>query len=178
MTFTTTIRGQGCSLFAATPTTFFWKEPMQPTRQAPQGSVPPTGQGEGLPRPFFHQREAHLRLPPPFCFFAPETSKPTPDPIATLVVTQSASPLRCSTTNCSTVSHTQFTCSGLHRSNLLNRWQCPPHGGLAVPANNNSLRQLPTSNPPRHQAPRLRCPGLPGTSPRCEAVQRCCHPSR
>ncbi len=39
---------------------------------------------------FFHQREAHLRLPPPFCFFAPETSKPTPDTTATLVVTQSA----------------------------------------------------------------------------------------
>ncbi len=56
----------------------------------PQGSVPPTSQGEGLPRPFFHQREAHLRLPPPLCFFAPETSKPTPDHIATLVVTQSA----------------------------------------------------------------------------------------
>ncbi len=83
-------RGQGCSLFAATPTTFSRKEPMQPTRQAPQGSVPPTSQGEGLPRPFFHQREAHLRLPPPFCFLAPETSKPTPDRIATLVVTQSA----------------------------------------------------------------------------------------
>ncbi len=86
----TTPRGQVCSLFAATPTTFFWKEPMQPTRQAPQGSVPPTGQGEGLPPPFFHQREAHLRLPPPFCLFAPETSKPTPDHIATLVVIQSA----------------------------------------------------------------------------------------
>ncbi len=84
-------KGQGCSLFAATPTTFFWKEPMQPTRQAHQGSVPPTGQGEGLPRPYFHQKEAQLRLPPPFCFFAPETSKPTPDHIATLVVTQSAS---------------------------------------------------------------------------------------
>ncbi len=83
-------RGQGCSLFTATPTTFSRKEPMQPTRQAPQGSVPPTGQGEGLPRPFFQQREAHPRPPPPFRFFAPVTSKTTPDHIVTLVVTQSA----------------------------------------------------------------------------------------
>ncbi len=56
------------------------------------------------------------------------------------------------------------------------RW--PRATELAVPANNNSLRQLPSAYPPRHKAPPLCCPGLPGTSPRCEAVQRCCHPSR
>ncbi len=43
-------------------------------------------------------------------------------------VRHGTSPLRCSSTNCSTVSHKQFTCSGLHRSNLLKRWQCPSHG--------------------------------------------------
>ncbi len=37
----TTTRGQGCSLFMATPTTFSRKEPMQLTRQAPQMLGPP-----------------------------------------------------------------------------------------------------------------------------------------
>ncbi len=133
----------------------------------------------------FHQREAHLRLPPPSCFFAPETSKPTPDHIATFVVTQSAIHLT------TALLHYQL----LQRVPQAVRLQQPPpfepakpvtvahsRGPRAtdstVPDNNNSLRQLPTSYPPRHQAPRLRCPGLPGTSPRCEAVKQCCHPSR
>ncbi len=82
-------RGQGCSLFAANPTTN--PEGTNATDKASTPRLgPPTGQSEGLPRPFFHPREAHLRLPPPFWFFAPETSKPTPDRIATLVVTQFA----------------------------------------------------------------------------------------
>ncbi len=51
---------------------------------------PPDRPGRRTTSAVFHQREAHLRLPPPFCFFAPETSKPTPDHIVTLVVTQSA----------------------------------------------------------------------------------------
>ncbi len=39
--------GQGCSIIEAIPATFSRKETMQPTRKAPQGSVPPTGQGGG-----------------------------------------------------------------------------------------------------------------------------------
>ncbi len=50
------------------------------------------------------------------------------------------SPLRCSIANCPTVSHKQFACSGLHRSTLLNRWQCPTHGGPGPP----SRQFLPT----------------------------------
>ncbi len=56
--------------------------------------------------------------------------------------------------------------------------QGPRATELTFPANNNSLRQLPTSYPPRHQAPRLRCPGLLDASPRCEAVQQCCQSPR
>ncbi len=89
-------RGQGCSLFAATPTTFSRKEPMQPKRQEPERLGPPHRPGRRTTSAVFHQREANLRLPPSFCFFAPETSKPTPDHIATLVLTQSATaPHRC-----------------------------------------------------------------------------------
>ncbi len=39
---------------------------------------------------FFSTFPAHFRQPPPFCFLAPETSKPIPGHVATLVVTQSA----------------------------------------------------------------------------------------
>ncbi len=55
-----------------------------------QGQALPDRPGRRTTSTVFHLREAHLRLPPPFRFFAPETSKPTPDRIATLVVTQSA----------------------------------------------------------------------------------------
>ncbi len=161
-------RGQGCNLFAATPTTFPRKEPMQPTRKAPQrpGPLHPIGQSEGLPRPMFSPKGAHLRLPPPFCFFAPETSKPTPDHIATSVVTQFAIHLT------TALLHYQL----LHRvPQAVRLQQHPPfkpakpvtvphsRGPRAtestVPDKNNSLRQLLTSYPPRHQAPCLRCPG-------------------
>ncbi len=173
-------RGHGCSPFAATPTTFSRKEPMQPTRQAPERLGPPTGQGEGLSRPFFHQRETHIRLPPPFCFFAPTTSKPTPDRIATLVVTQSATaPHHCAAHRVPQAVHLQRPPPFKPAKPVA----VPPSRGprateSTVSANNNSPRQLPTSYPPRHQAPRLRCPGLPGTSPRCEAMQRCFQQSR
>ncbi len=88
--------------------------------------------------------------------------------------------LRCSTTNCSTVPHKQFTCSGLHLSNLLNWWECPTHGGPKAPS-----RQFPPTTTlcdscrlPIHRGTRpLACPGLPSTSPRCEVVGRSCHPS-
>ncbi len=73
--------GQGSGLFAATPTTFSWKEPMQPTRQAPHTLGPPHQPGRRTTSVVASLKGALLRQPPPFCFFAPETSK------VTLVVT-------------------------------------------------------------------------------------------
>ncbi len=93
-------------------------------------------------------------------------------------VRHGTSPLRCSTTNCSTVPHKRPPPFKPAKTVAVPPSRTPRATESTVPANNNSLRQLPTSNPPRHQAPRLRCPGLPGTSPRCEALQRSYHPSR
>ncbi len=57
-------------------------------------------------------------------------------------VRHGTSTLRCSTANCSIVSHKQFTCSGLPRSNLINLWQCPPHGGPGPPCRQFRQQQL------------------------------------
>ncbi len=46
-------------------------------------------------------------------------------------VRHDTSPLRCSTNNCSTVSHKVFTCSDLHCSN---RWHCTLHVGPGPPS--------------------------------------------
>ncbi len=128
---------------------------------------------------FFHQREAHLRLPPPFCFFAPETSKLIPEACGN-PVRHGTSPLRCFTANCPTVSHKQFTCSGLHRSNLPNRWQCPLHGGPGPP----NRKFPPTTTlcdscrlPTRRGTRPLDC-DAPGCQAQVHAARRCSHPSR
>ncbi len=117
-------RGQGCSLFAATPTTR--KEPMQPTRQAPQRLGPPDRPGRRTTSAVFSPKEgpspaaASLLL---LCAGDIETHLGPHCYACGNPVRHDTSPLRCSPTNCRTVSHKQFTCSGLHRSNLLNRWQ-------------------------------------------------------
>ncbi len=175
-------RGQVCSLFAATPTTSPRKEPMQQARQAPQRLSPPDRPGRTISSTVFFSSKGD---PPPtaasLLLLRAGDIKTKSGPhcyACNNPVRHGTSPLRCST-----VSHKQFACSGLHRSNMLNRWLCPTLRGprateTIVPAINNSLRQLPTSYPPRHQAPCLRGPGLPGTGPRCEVMQRCCDSSR
>ncbi len=105
---------------------------MQPTRQAPQRLGPPERPGrritstvfspKGGPSPavasLLHLRAGDIETSPgPHCYACGNP------------VRHGTSVLRCSTTKCSTVSRKQFVCSGLHRSNLLNRWQFSPHGG-------------------------------------------------
>ncbi len=110
---------------------------MQPTRQAPQGSVPPTGQGEGLPLPFFSPKGGPSQAAASLLLLRAGDIETNPGQHCYACgnpVRHGTSPLRCATTNCTTVPHKQFTWSGLHRSNLLNRWQCPPQRGPGPPS--------------------------------------------
>ncbi len=172
-------RGQGCCLFAATPTTFSRREPMQPTRQTPQRPVPPDRPGRRATSAVFSPKGGPFPAAASLLLLRAEDIEANPGQhfyACGNQVRYGTSPLP-------------------HRVPLAVRMQRPPsfqpatplavpssRGPRAtestIPANNNSLQQLPISYPSRHQAPRLRCPGLPGTSPSCEAVQRCCHPSR
>ncbi len=125
-------RSQGCSLFAATPTTSPRKEPMQQARQAPQRLSPPDRPGRRITSTvFFSSKGGPSPAAASLLLLRAGDIETNTGPhcyACNNAVRHGTSPLRCST-----VSHKQFTCSGLHRSNLLNRWQCPPHGGPRPP---------------------------------------------
>ncbi len=99
------------SVFAATPTTFSWEEPIQWTRQAHHRFDPPNRPGRRTTS----------------AVFSPKTD-PFPVTASPLLLTWSATPMRCFTANCPNMSHKLFVCSGFHRSNLLNLLQCLPQG--------------------------------------------------
>ncbi len=105
---------------------------MQPTRQAPQRLGPPDRPGRRTTSTVFSRKGGPSSAAASFLLLRAGDIETDPGSHCYACgnpVRHGTSPLRCSNANCPTVSHKQFACSGFLRSNLLNRWQCPPHGG-------------------------------------------------
>ncbi len=119
-----TRRGQGCTPYAATATTFSRKEPMQTTRQSSHRLGPPDRPGRYTTSAVCPPKGGPSPAAASLLLLRAGDIEPNPGPHCNTCgyqVRHGISLLRCSSANCPTVSHKSFACSSLHRSNLPNR---------------------------------------------------------
>ncbi len=142
-------------LFAVTPTTFPWKEPIQSTRPAHHRLGPPNQPGRRTTFAVFSPKTGLSSVTASLLLLRAGDIESNPEPnyyACGNLASHNTSPMRCTSANCPNMSHKQFLCSGFHRSNLRNRLQCLPYGATVsiISTRFNPLRKLPKPDSSRH----------------------------